>query len=339
MKRDTQKKRAHADAHDDRQGHETGTHDAVGSGHEHGSRWKLIVAAIGIVFGDIGTSPLYAMKECFSTKSHHSVPVDDVNVLGILSLFFWSLTLIVTLKYVAFVMRADNKGEGGILSMLSLLPGIRGKGPADPRTPLFVLIALFGAALLLGEGMLTPAISVLSAVEGLREAAPVSQTAVVIITCAILVGLFAMQRRGTASVGAIFGPTMILWFAAIAVLGVYWILRYPDILKALWPGYAVDFFQVNGLAGATVLGSVVLCVTGAEALYADMGHFGTGPIRISWLAFVFPALLLNYFGQGAHLLHSPTSSDSLFFALVPHALLYPMITPRDRPRARSTSPR
>jgi KUP system potassium uptake protein len=326
MKREAQKRRAaQVEAHDkDRAAVESGTHEPA-SARGHGSVWKLTVGAIGIVFGDIGTSPLYAMKECFATTSHHAVAVDETNVLGILSLFFWSLTLVVTVKYVIFIMRADNKGEGGILSMLALLPGLRGKGPADPRTPLFVLFALFGAALLLGEGMLTPAISVLSAVEGLRVAAPVSQTAVVVITCVILLGLFSVQRRGTASVGAIFGPTMILWFAAISVLGLLWIVRYPTILKAAWPGYAVSFFADNGLKGVTVLGSVVLCVTGAEALYADMGHFGTRPIRMSWLTFVFPALLLNYFGQGAHLLHSPESADSLFFSLVPRPLLYPMV--------------
>ena len=324
MKREAQKKRsAQVEAHE-KSLTESGTHDAT-SGHGRRSTWKLTVAAVGVVFGDIGTSPLYAMKECFSKAGHHAVAPTEANVLGILSLFFWSLTLVVTVKYVLFILRADNKGEGGILSMLALLPGLRGRGPTDPKTPIFVLLGLFGAALLLGEGMLTPAISVLSAVEGLRVAAPVSQTVVVIVTCLILVGLFSMQRRGTASVGAIFGPTMTLWFLVIAALGVSEIVRFPGILRAVWPGYALSYFGHSGVHGFLVLGSVVLCVTGAEALYADMGHFGRGPIRLSWLAFVAPSLMLNYFGQGAHLLRSPESADSLFFSMVPSVLLYPMV--------------
>jgi len=277
------------------------------------------------VYGDIGTSPLYALKESFSPHASHPVAIDPVNVLGVLSLFFWSLILVITVKYVVFLLRADNKGEGGILSLVALLPGLRGRGPADTRIPLVVGIACAGAALLLGDGMITPAISVLSAVEGLREAGPISQSTVVVVTVAILVALFSVQRRGTGRVGAWFGPIVIVWFAAIAALGAIAIARHPAVLSAVWPGHAVAYFAKNGLRGAAVLGSVVLCVTGGEALYADMGHFGRGPIRRAWLLLVLPALLASYFGQGAYLLTPGEHSENTFFGIVPHALRYPMV--------------
>jgi len=298
--------------------HETGAHPTV-------SPWSLTIAAIGIVYGDIGTSPLYAIKESFSRHASHAVALTEANVLGVLSLFFWSLVFVITVKYVVFLLRADNNGEGGILSLLALIPGPRGRGPADPRIPVFVLMACFGAAMLLGDGMITPAISVLSAVEGLREAGEISQGIVVLVTCVILVALFWVQSRGTGRVGAWFGPIMIVWFIAIAALGTVTIARHPQVLAAAWPGYAVRYFAHNGLRGATVLGSVVLCVTGGEALYADMGHFGRGPIRRAWLLLVLPALLLSYFGQGAYLLSPGEHAENTFFGMVPGALKYPMV--------------
>ena len=282
------------------------------------SALRLTVAAVGVVYGDIGTSPLYALRECFFGGRDHSVRPSEANVLGVLSLFFWSLMLVVTVKYVLFLLRADNKGEGGILSLVALLPGLRGRGPADPRIPLVALFACFGAALLLGDGMITPAISVLSAVEGLRVTTAVPQWLVIGLTCVILVALFAVQRRGTSRVGAIFGPVMIVWFTVIAVLGIRQVALEPHVVAALSPYYAARFFLANGLRGFTVLGAVVLCVTGGEALYADMGHFGVAPIRRAWLLLVFPALLASYFGQGAYLLHARTVEQNTFFAIVPH---------------------
>ncbi|MHB8872875.1 MAG: potassium transporter Kup [Myxococcaceae bacterium] len=284
----------------------------------------LALAALGIVFGDIGTSPLYALKECF--HGAHAVvggPTHD-NVLGVLSLVFWSLTVVVTIKYLAFIMRADNKGEGGIFALLALVPA-----NAAARSPRMkaavVLLALFGASLLYGDGIITPAISVLSAVEGLEVATSAAKGLVVPITCAVLVGLFLLQKRGTQGIGRVFGPIMALWFVTIAVLGVVYIWRNPSVLAALNPYWAVAFFQQHHLHGLIVLGSVVLCITGGEALYADMGHMGASPIRRAWFAMVFPALLLNYFGQGAMLLENAAGASNPFYKLVPQVLLYPMV--------------
>ncbi|MFL5321432.1 MAG: KUP/HAK/KT family potassium transporter, partial [Myxococcaceae bacterium] len=296
---------------------DTGSHRA----HSRDKLFALALTALGIVFGDIGTSPLYAIKECFNGE--HGVPATHDNVLGILSLVFWSLTAVVTVKYLGFIMKADNKGEGGIFALLALVP----TGEKAPRIRMFVvLLALFGAALLYGDGVITPAISVLSAVEGLRVAAPgIDQHIVVVLTCAILLLLFLFQRKGTHGVGRVFGPVMLVWFAAIALLGVRWIVRYPAVLQALNPAFGARFFFELGFHGFVVLGAVVLCITGGEALYADMGHFGRRPIRISWFALVFPALLLCYFGQGALLLVDPQSAAQPFFALVPKAFIYPMV--------------
>ncbi|MBN8615610.1 MAG: potassium transporter Kup [Deltaproteobacteria bacterium] len=278
----------------------------------HGSMWKLSVAALGVVFGDIGTSPLYALRECFSEASH--IPVTHDNVLGLLSLFFWSMMLVVTVKYVVFITRADNEGEGGILALLALVLPKRGA----PKVKALILAGLFGAALLYADGMLTPAISVLSAVEGLEgiEAlhGHLDRSVILAISCAILVGLFLVQSRGTARVGAAFGPVMTVWFTTIAVLGVVQIVAAPEILWAISPVHAARFFLANGWTGFFVLGSVVLCITGGEALYADMGHFGRRPISFAW-ALVFPALTLNYFGQGAMLLENPEIHEDSFFAL------------------------
>ncbi|MBN8735877.1 MAG: potassium transporter Kup [Xanthomonadales bacterium] len=281
----------------------------------------LALGAIGVVFGDIGTSPLYTLQEVFSEK--YGLGVSQASVFGVLSLVFWSLMLVVTLKYVMFVMRADNKGEGGIMALLALVQrSVRGM----PRLRwLVALLAIFGAALFYGDGVITPAMTVLSAVEGLKVAEPALGRWVVGISVAILLLLFALQRRGTAGIGALFGPVMCVWFTVIAVLGVHMIMRAPQILVALNPYYALRFFASHGIAAFVALGGVVLAVTGTEALYADMGHFGKSPIRRAWLGFVFPALLLNYFGQGALLLENPGAAGNPFYLLVPRVLLYPMI--------------
>jgi KUP system potassium uptake protein len=281
-----------------------------------------MLAALGVVYGDIGTSPLYAIKECFSPASPHHVETTPGNVLGVLSLVFWSLTMVVTVKYLTFVMRADNEGQGGILALLALVPQKAGRREGRP---ILLPLVLFGAALLYGDGVITPAISVLSAVEGLNDAAPTLKSVIVPLTCGILIGLFLVQKRGTAGVGAVFGPLMIVWFSTISVLGVRAIIGNPAVFKALNPLYAVEFFAHNKSHGFLILGSVVLCITGGEALYADMGHFGRKPIRRSWFLMVFPALLLNYFGQGALLLQNPEAARSPFYALVPSWALYPVI--------------
>ncbi len=280
----------------------------------------LSLGALGVVYGDIGTSPLYALKECFNGK--HGVPPTPENVLGVLSLVFWAMTFVVTVKYLAFVMEADNRGEGGILALLALVGRRRASRPA--RRALLVA-GLFGAALLYGDGVITPAISVLGAVEGLKVAAPSLGPLVVPITVAILIGLFLLQKRGTAAVGMVFGPIMLLWFAAIAAVGVHGILRDPGVFRAVWPGYAVSFFARHGWHGFFVLGAVVLVLTGGEALYADMGHFGRRPIRLAWAGVAMPALLVNYFGQGASLLHDPAAAANPFYLVVPGWALYPMI--------------
>jgi KUP system potassium uptake protein len=272
------------------------------------------------VYGDIGTSPLYALKECFNGS--HAVFATPENVLGVLSLVFWALAFVVTFKYLSLVMRADNRGEGGILALMALV----GKFESTKRgRRALLMMGLFGAALLYGDGVITPAISVLSAVEGVVVAAPGLERFVVPTTVIILVGLFMIQKRGTAIVGAVFGPVMLLWFVTIGVLGVRGILQDPSVLRAVSPVYAVRFFAENRLHGFLVLGAVVLCITGGEALYADMGHFGRRPIRLAWLGIAMPALLLNYFGQGAILLHDPAASHNPFFMLAPSWFIYPLV--------------
>jgi KUP system potassium uptake protein len=296
---------------------------------EHGQHKSttaaLALAAIGVVYGDIGTSPLYAMKEAFSSHAPHAVPLTHDNVLGILSLVFWSLNFVVSFKYLGLVMRADNRGEGGILALLALArPGGRPRGRG-----MLLLFGLFGAALLYGDGVITPAISVLGAIEGLQVATPIFTRWVVPIAIAIISVLFFVQRRGTAGVGRIFGPMTTLWFLCIAILGVRGIAMNPEVLHALNPWHAVTFFAREGWVGFTVLAAVVLVITGGEALYADMGHFGPRPIRLAWWCVVLPALVLNYFGQGAWLLDHPEAvADPLFnpfYQLVPTWALYPMI--------------
>ncbi|MCS6856121.1 MAG: potassium transporter Kup [Sandaracinaceae bacterium] len=284
--------------------------------HHGGSTAKLAWAALGVVFGDIGTSPLYALRECFFGSTQH-IEVNEQNVLGVLSLFFWSMTLVVTVKYILFVTRADNEGEGGILALLALaLP----KQQRDRlETQWIVVLGLFGASLLYADGMLTPAISVLSAIEGLHGIEVLdgflNQQTVIFISALILVALFFFQGRGTARIGAAFAPMMAVWFVSIALFGAVHIFRFPSVLRAVLPSYAVQFFLRHGKEAFTILGSVVLCITGGEALYADMGHFGRKPIAIAW-SFVFPALVLNYFGQGAFLLGRPqVEEESFFFAL------------------------
>ncbi|MGB8930374.1 MAG: potassium transporter Kup [Anaeromyxobacteraceae bacterium] len=280
----------------------------------------LSLGALGVVYGDIGTSPLYALKECFNGT--HAVFVSPENVLGVLSLVFWSLTFVVTFKYLALVMRADNRGEGGILALMALV----GKYEATKRgRKALLLLGLFGAALLYGDGVITPAISVLSAVEGVVVAAPALDRIVVPATVLILVGLFLIQKRGTALVGAVFGPIMLVWFVTIAALGVHGILKDPTVLRAVSPIWAIRFFVANRVHGFLVLGAVVLCITGGEALYADMGHFGRRPIRLAWLGLAMPALLVNYFGQGAVLLHDPGAATNPFFMLAPSWAIYPLV--------------
>src|SRR5439155_11696648 len=262
---------------------------------------RLIVGAIGVVYGDIGTSPLYALRECF--HGTHPVPVTHDNILGVLSLIFWALMFIVSFKYLGFVMRAHNKGEGGILSLLAL---VFSKREASSRaSALLICFGVFGAALLYGDGMITPAITVLSGIEGLEVATPMFKSFIIPITVAILVFVFSFQHIGTGRVGFIFGPVMCIWFLTIACLGIYSIVAVPQVLAALDPWYGLKFVLENGWHGFLVLGAVFLSVTGAEALYADMGHFGIAPIRRAWFALVFPALILNYFGQGALLLQNP----------------------------------
>jgi len=287
---------------------------------QHSRRYlfTLSLGALGVVYGDIGTSPLYAFRECFAKE--HGLPVTPDNILGILSLVFWSLVIVISIKYLVFVMRADNRGEGGILALMSLVRPRR-----SMRRGALLALGLFGSALLYGDGMITPAISVLSAVEGLEVATPVFHSYIVPLTIVVLIALFMVQKHGTAKVGAFFGPVTAVWFVVLAVLGVSQIIHEPSVLKAVLPTYGIRFFLENGMTGFFVLGSVFLVVTGGEALYADMGHFGAKPIRIAWFSYVFPSLLLNYFGQGAYLLHSPAGADQPFFKMAPQWALYPLV--------------
>lgn len=290
---------------------------------EPGGRQFLMLSltALGVVYGDIGTSPLYALRECF--HGSHSLPPTPANVLGILSLVFWALTLVISIKYLLFLMQADNRGEGGILALLALLIPARRLSPVQRWY--LLPVGLFGAALLYGDGVITPAISVLSAVEGLKVAAPALGGFVVPTTILILISLFLFQSRGTAEVGAVFGPVMAIWFATIAMLGIGGILRAPEVLAAVNPLHGAHFFKENGHLAFQVLGSVFLVVTGGEALYADMGHFGPRPIRWAWFTFVLPALLLNYFGQGGLLLVRPGDATDPFYHLAPGWALYPLV--------------
>ncbi len=277
----------------------------------------LCLACLGIVYGDIGTSPLYALRECF--YGQHGIAPSHANVLGVLSLILWSLLLIISLKYLTLILRADNRGEGGILALATLV------GDIVRRGKIFFLLGLFGAALLYADGMITPAISVMGAVEGLHIATPLFDPFVVPIAIGILIGLFIFQSRGTAGIGAVFGPVTLLWFLAIGALGVHQIIRAPQVLGAINPIHGFEFFLNNGWRGFIVLGAVFLVVTGGEALYADIGHFGTAPIRWSWFAVVLPALTLNYFGQGSLLLVEPESAVNPFFRMTPAWALYPMV--------------
>ncbi len=281
----------------------------------------FVLIALGIVFGDIGTSPLYAMRECFLGR--HGPAVTSANVLGVLSLIIWALVVVISLKYQTFVLRADNQGEGGVLALMALVT--RGEKPGSRRRLALVSLGLFGAALLYGDGLITPAISVLSAVEGLQTATPMFAPFVVPIAVAILLGLFYLQSHGTSRVGKAFGPVVLIWFAVLAILGIRWILQEPNVLLAFDPRHAVTFFIANGWRGFAVLGTVFLVVTGGEALYADMGHLGKTPIRIGWFALVLPALILNYLGQGALLIHSPEDLPHLFYKLAPTWSLYPLV--------------
>ena len=302
-----------------------GHHD----GHPPRSRKEiawLSLGALGVVYGDIGTSPLYALKECFSpTSHHHAQAADPTQVFGVLSLMIWSLLLVVCVKYLMFVLRADNKGEGGTLALAALVN--KKEGQSRRRLAIPILLALFGTGLLYGEGLITPAISVISAVEGLRDQSPSLSRFVVPITVVILIGLFWVQRYGTGRIGAIFGWIMLVWFFSIGVMGLIQIIDTPYILQAASPHYAIIYITTHGIDGFLLLGSVVLAVTGAEALYADMGHFGKTPIRIAWSLIVFPGLLLNYFGQGAFILNlgaNITKDTNPFYSLA-GPLLIPMI--------------
>jgi len=291
--------------------------------HDKSSRAQVLpvaLAAMGVVFGDIGTSPLYTMKEVFN--AHHGLAVTPDNVLGVLSLVFWALTVVVSLKYVVFIMRADNRGEGGIMALTSLAL----RTTRSPRlASAMAAVGLFGAALFYGDGVITPAISVLSAVEGLEVATPAFKPYVLPISLIVLTGLFLIQSKGTARVGAVFGPVMLFWFATLGVLGAINVVRHPDVLRAINPAYALAFFEANRGLGFLALGAVVLAITGGEALYADMGHFGRRPIKMAWFGFVFPALYLNYLGQGALILDDPEAVKNPFYLLVPEPLLYPMV--------------
>lgn len=281
----------------------------------------LTLAALGVVFGDIGTSPLYALKESFHAT--HGMPINEINILGILSLIFWTIMLIVSLKYVMVIMRADNNGEGGIMALLAL--NLRQPGLSNRTKILITALGFIGASLFFGDGIITPAISVLSAVEGLSVAAPAFDKFILPISIGILTALFLVQKHGTAVMGKFFGPITLLWFLSIGAIGFVSIIQSPTILAFLSPHWALQFIITNPYISFFVMGAVVLTVTGGEALYADMGHFGVLPIRLGWFLVVLPCLMLNYAGQGALLLRDPTAITNPFYLLVPSFFLYPMI--------------
>ena len=288
-------------------------------GHERGVI-KLAVGAIGVVFGDIGTSPLYAMRDTFA--GHHPLPLDELHVFGIVSLMFWSMMIIVTIKYVSIIMRADNKGEGGSLALLALV----NKTVSGRRLKSgIILLGVFATSLFYGDSMITPAVSVLGAIEGLSVYEPALERAVVPIVVVILVSLFMIQSRGTAKVAAFFGPIMLIYFATISILGIVSIIALPEVLFALSPHHAASMFIADPFHGFLAMGSAVLAVTGAEALYADMGHFGRNPIRVSWLAFVLPALVFNYLGQASLLMRNPQALESPFYLLAPAWFQWPLL--------------
>ena len=295
---------------DENQGH--GGHKDSGS--------TLAIGAIGVVFGDIGTSPLYALKESF--VGHHPLAVDRVHIFGVLSLIFWTMMLIVTVKYVFVILRADNKGEGGSLALLALISRKLGENHWSGG---IVILGLIATALFYGDAIITPAISVLSAVEGLTVVQSGLQPLVLPVSVVILIGLFAIQSRGTAAIGKLFGPVMIVYFLVLAVLGVIGIAKAPEILWALSPHYALAFFLIDPMLAFLALGSVVLAVTGAEALYADMGHFGRKAIMVSWLYIAFPCLLLNYLGQSALLMQNPAAAANPFFLMAPEWARLPLV--------------
>jgi KUP system potassium uptake protein len=287
--------------------------------HKNQQLARLTFGAIGVVFGDIGTSPLYALKEVF----HSGIPIDQFHVLGVLSLIFWSLMLVVTLKYALFIMRADNKGEGGIMALMVL--ALHGSKDNPQKMVFITTIGLLGASLFYGDSIITPAISVLSAVEGLQIIAPPLAEYVLPIAITVLGGLFIIQARGTGNVGRIFAPIMCFWFGSLAVMGVVNMIHEPGVLMAVNPYYGIHLLFELGWQGFLIMGAIVLAITGAEALYADMGHFGLKPIRYAWFGFVFPALLLNYFGQGALLIDHPEAIENPFYLLAPHWALYPLL--------------
>ena len=289
--------------------------------HQTSSRAALTLGTLGVVYGDIGTSPLYALKETFNAA--RGIGLNTENILGGLSSIFWALMIVVSLKYVILIMRANNKGEGGIMALLALASSAVKDRPQ--WRPTIMLLGVFGASLFYGDAVLTPAISVLSAVEGAEVGTSAFKPYVVPIATGVVIALFALQKKGTSVVGALFGPVMVAWFLAIAVLGMVAIAKNPEVLRALNPGHALNFTTQHGLASFLVLGAVLLAFTGAEALYADMGHFGKGPIQTAWFGLVFPALVLNYFGQGALLIADPRALDNPFFLLAPNWGLYPMV--------------
>ncbi len=283
--------------------------------------WKwLTLGALGVVFGDIGTSPLYAMRECF--HGEHALEATRFNIFGVLSLIFWALALTVSVKYLVFILRADNHGEGGILALATLL---NSNSKRVARRGFIITAGLFGAAFLYADGIITPTVSVLSAVEGLQLAAPAVRSWIEVIGICILIGLFFLQSKGTGRIGQYFGPIMVAWFIVLAVLGLWHISQAPSILAAANPSYAIHFFTENGWQAFLILGTVFLVLTGGESLYSDIGHFGKFPIRVAWFAIVLPALLLNYFGQGSLLLRDPTAADNLFYRLAPAWSLYPVV--------------
>jgi KUP system potassium uptake protein len=293
-----------------------------GKGNSAGHIAALTLGALGVVFGDIGTSPLYALRECF--HGPHAAELSPTTLYGVLSLMFWALIAVVSLKYILFVMRADNKGEGGEMALLALINKHRPQDIHSSRR-IFIFLGIFGAALIYGDGMITPAISVVSAVEGLKIATPIFEPYVVPITLVILTILFAFQKYGTAKIGAVFGPIICVWFVTLGVLGIGGIALHPEILYSLSPTYAFEYFHTLGWRGFAILGGVFLVLTGAEALYADMGHFGRLPIRIGWFGLVFPSLMLNYLGQGALILHDQTALENPFYKLAPDWFLLPLV--------------